>query len=253
MVFLRGNITIELFFVLSLRHIYINMDNQGIINRIRYLLEHSPASLTQAEMARRIGMDPSNFSKHLSGKLPISRSLVNRIVVELGISKNWLEKGEGMPFEKRSNPEVVEYDEVRLFKQPYRGIPVYDIDVTAGCRPLERMLTDDQVKGYVDLPRMNPDSILVRVSGDSMEPRIMDGGFIAIRPVKSSSTIFWGQIYLVMLSDYRMVKVLRRHPTDRSMVILHSENPLYDDMDVPRDEIEALFLVETILNIKNLC
>lgn len=147
----------------------------------------------------------------------------------------------------------MEYDEVRLFKQPYRGIPVYDIDVTAGCRPLERMLTDDRVKGYVDLPRMNPDSILVRVSGDSMEPRIMDGGFIAIRPVKSSSTIFWGQIYLVMLSDYRMVKVLRRHPTDRSMVILHSENPLYDDMDVPRDEIEALFLVETILNIKNLC
>lgn len=100
MVFLRGNITIGLFFVLSLRHIYINMDNQGIINRIRYLLEHSPASLTQAEMARRIGMDPSNFSKHLSGKLPISRSLVNRIVVELGISKNWLENGEGMPLKR---------------------------------------------------------------------------------------------------------------------------------------------------------
>ncbi len=242
-----------MYYLCGIYTIDTSMDNQGIISRIRYLLEHSPASLTQAEMARRIGMDPSNFSKHLSGKLPISRSLVNRIVVELGISKNWLEKGEGMPFEKRSNPEVVEYDEVRLFKQPYRGIPVYDIDVTAGCRPLERMLTDDQVKGYVDLPRMNPDSILVRVSGDSMEPRIMDGGFIAIRPVKSCSTIFWGQIYLVMLSDYRMVKVLRRHPTDPSMVILHSENPLYDDMDVPRDEIEALFLVETILNIKNLC
>lgn len=37
------------------------------------------------------------------------------------------------------------------------------------------------------------------------------------------------------------------------MVILHSENPLYDDMDIERDEIEALFLVETILNIKSLC
>lgn len=229
------------------------MDNQGIIDRIRYLLDHSPASLTQAEMARRLDMDPSNFSKHLSGKLPISRSLVNRIVVNLGISKNWLETGEGMPFEKRRNPEVVEYDEVKIFEHPYRGIPVYDIDVTAGCRPLERMLTDDRVKGYVDLPRLNPDSIIVRVTGDSMEPRIIDGGFIAIRPVKSCSTIFWGQIYLVILSDYRMVKVLRRHPTNPDMVILHSENPIYDDIDVAREEIEALFLVETVLNIKSLC
>lgn len=229
------------------------LDNEGIISRIRYLLDHSPASLTQAEMARRIGMDPSNFSKHLSGKLPISRALVNRIVVDLGISKTWLEKGEGMPFEKRTAPEVVEYGEVHLFEHPYKGIPVYDIDVTAGCRPLERMLTDDRVKGYVDLPLLNRDSILVRVSGDSMEPRIMDGGFIAIRPVKTSSSIFWGQTYLVVMPDYRMVKVLRRHPTDQSMVILHSENPLYDDMDVEREEIEALFLVETILNIKNLC
>lgn len=229
------------------------MDNEGIINRIRYLLEHSPATLTQAEMARRIGMDPSNFSKHLSGKLPISKALINRIVVDLGISKNWLVKGEGMPFEKRRTPEVVEYDEVKIFNHPYRGIPVYDIDVTAGCRPLERMLTDDSVRGYVNLPQLNPQSVLVRVSGDSMEPRIMDGGFIAIRPIKSISTIFWGQIYLVLLADYRMVKVLRRHPTDPSMVILHSENPLYDDMDVAREDIEGLFLVETILNIKNLC
>lgn len=229
------------------------LDNDGIISRIRYLLEHSPASLTQAEMARRIGMDPSNFSKHLSGKLPISKALVNRIVVDLGISKNWLEKGEGVPFEKRSSPEVVEYGDVRVWNHPYRGIPIYDIDVTAGCRPLERMLTDDRVKGYVDLPRLNRDSVIVRVSGDSMEPRIMDGSFIAIRPVRSSASIFWGQTYLVVLPDYRMVKVLRRHPTDPSMVILHSENPLYDDMDVAREEIEALFLVETILNIKNLC
>ncbi|MBD5229303.1 MAG: helix-turn-helix transcriptional regulator [Bacteroidales bacterium] len=229
------------------------LDNDGIISRIRYLLEHSPASLTQAEMARRIGMDPSNFSKHLSGKLPVSRALVNRIVVDLGISKNWLENGEGMPFEKRTTPKVEEYGEVHLWNHPHRGIPVYDIDVTAGCRPLERMLTDDHVKGYVDLPRLNRDAILVRVTGDSMEPRIMDGGFIAIRPVKSSSSIFWGQTYLVVMPDYRMVKVLRRHPTDPSMVILHSENPLYDDMDVNREEIEALFLVETVLNIKNLC
>lgn len=229
------------------------MDNDAIISRIRYLLDHSPASLTQAEMARRIGMDPSNFSKHLSGRLPISKSLINRIVVELGISKLWLMTGEGMPFAKPSRPEIIEYNDVKWSEHPRRAIPVYDIDVTAGCRPLERMLTDDQVAGYVDLPRLNPDTVIVRVTGHSMEPTIMDGGFIAIRPIRAKSNIFWGQTYLVMLEDYRMVKILRRHPSNPDMVILHSENPEYDDMDVERADIQALFLVESVLNFKLLC
>ena len=49
------------------------------------------------------------------------------------------------------------------------------------------------------------------------------------------------------MEDYRMVKVVRRHH-DPNMVILHSVNPNYDDMDVPRSKILALYLVETILN-----
>ncbi len=32
------------------------------------------------------------------------------------------------------------------------------------------------------------------------------------------------------------------------MVILHSDNPAYDDMDVDRRDIRALYIVEAILN-----
>ena len=59
--------------------------------------------------------------------------------------------------------------------------------------------------------------------------------------------IFWGSVYVVVTEDYRMVKVVRRHQNP-DMVILHSVNPNYDDMDVPRSKILALYLVETILN-----
>ncbi|MDE6377590.1 MAG: S24 family peptidase [Duncaniella sp.] len=59
--------------------------------------------------------------------------------------------------------------------------------------------------------------------------------------------IFWGQIYVVQLEDYRMVKFVRRHK-DPDKVILHSENPDYDDMDVDRRDILGMYLVEVILN-----
>lgn len=226
------------------------MDNDAIRQRLVYIIDEAAGSVSRAEIARRIGMDPSNLSKHLTGRLPVSDALINRMVVELGVSKSWLTEGRGVPFEKFSPETVVAVGDVASNQ---RGIPVYDVDVTAGCRPLERLLTDDNIAGYVDLPRINPECVLVRVNGESMEPQIIDGGFVAIRPVRTKSAIFWGQIYVVMMEDYRMVKILRRHPSDSQMVILHSVNPDFDDMEVARTDIQALFLVESILNVRNLC
>ena len=49
-----------------------------------------------------------------------------------------------------------------------------------------------------------------------------------------------------------MVKNLRRHP-DENMVILHSANPNYDDMEISRNEILDLYLVESIINYDIRC
>ncbi len=80
-----------------------------------------------------------------------------------------------------------------------------------------------------------------------MSPRIINGGYVAIRPIRDMRNIFWGQIYVVELPEFRMVKYLRRH-ADPGMVILHSDNPDYDDMDVLRSDIRSLHVVEAILN-----
>ena len=226
-------------------------NNLQIAERIIHILDRLPGAPKRNAIAQRLGINPSNLSKYLNGRQTITRNLINRIALEYGVSRSWLMTGEGLPYEKPNEAMVAFSDEVR--RSEGQGVPVYDVDVTAGCYPLERLLTEDRITGYVDLPRINPESVLVRVSGDSMEPKIANGGFIAIRRIKSSSNIFWGQIYLIMLDEYRMVKYLRRHPTDPSMVVLHSENPAYDDMDVPRSDIRALFLVETIMNFNVLC
>lgn len=228
------------------------MDNtMQIASRLTYIIDRLPGTPIRATIARRLGIDPSNLSKYINGRQPLSRRMVNKIAMEFGVSRNWLLTGEGLPFEKPT--EAVEISPEELPAAETRGIPVYDIDVTAGYMPLERMFAQDNIAGYVDLPRINPDCVMVRVSGDSMEPKIANGGFVAIRPIRSAANIFWGQIYVIVLDEYRMVKYLRRHPSDPDMVVLRSENPAYDDMDVRRDDIKALFLVETIMNFNVLC
>ncbi|MDE5921730.1 MAG: S24 family peptidase, partial [Paramuribaculum sp.] len=124
---------------------------------------------------------------------------------------------------------------------------VYDIDVTAGAANLSRMLTSEHVIGRLLIPGLNPKLPIVKVSGNSMSPRINNGAYISIRLIDDDDPILWGQIYVVMLEDYRMVKYVRRHE-DPSKVILHSENPDFDDIVISRDKIVGMFLVESILN-----
>ena len=59
----------------------------AIIGRIRHIMQLQ--HLSQSQLAKTIGIDASNVSKYLSGRLPVSEALLNRIVVNLNISKDW--------------------------------------------------------------------------------------------------------------------------------------------------------------------
>ncbi len=228
------------------------MPTDTILDRVKYLIKMS--HMTQAQFAQHIGIDPSNLSKFLTGKTPIGESLINRIVVDMGVSKQWLKDGTDVPFSKeRLTPEItIAPSPTETFPTTRQGVPVYDIDVTAGCAELSRMFTEDRIVGIVDLPHLNRSCSIVRVTGDSMSPVIMNGSFIAIRPLNDRRNIFWGQIYVIVMEDYRMVKYLRRH-ADSNKVILHSANSNYDDMEVLREDIIDLYVVESIINYDLRC
>jgi len=241
------------------------MENSEIIQRIRILQEQS--GLTQGALARRISLDPSNLSKIINGRLPVTQSFINRIVVDMGVSKKWLLEGLGLPYEQPASATTADGKSADgKSEQPTQpplspaamalcnnGVPVYDIDVTAGCTELAHMFTEDKIEGYMSLPRLNPESVIVRVSGNSMHPVISDGSLIAIRPVAADGIISWGSVYVVITDDYRFVKYIRRDRNDIHRVILHSANDDYDDIELLRDQIRALFLVETVVSCQTLC
>lgn len=218
---------------------------EGIEERIKYLIKE--LGLTQGEFAERIGCDASNLSKHLNGRLAINDSLINKIVINLGVSKAWLKEGSDVPFAKNAGTVtslVIDDSQMKAMK----GTPVYDIDVTAGGVSRARMFADEHIVGAVNVPNISAESRIVRVSGDSMSPVIKNGDYIAVRELSNFSQIFWGQIYVVVLDDYRMVKYIRKH-SDPGKLILRSENPHYDDMEIGRNEVRDLMIVQNILHI----
>ncbi len=217
--------------------------NAEIIDRIKYLMKEM--GLKQVQFAERIGVDTSNLSKYLNAHMPLSESFLNRLVVNLGVSKEWLMEGTDLPFGKTP----VRVDGEVMASANGGGTPVYDVDVTAGVASgRNELFASENIVGWVNLPNMSPNCRIVRVSGDSMAPVINDGDFVAVREVSNPNQIYWGQIYVVQLDDFRLVKYLRRH-SDPNMVVLRSENPNYDDMDVRRSDIHEMLLVQHVLHL----
>ncbi len=219
-----------------------------IIGRIRHIM--SLRGLSQSRLAKLIGIDASNVSKYLSGRLPVSESFINRIIVNLNVSKCWLLEGLGIPFEK----SVAEPDRSGRFTpetQPasVRSIPIYDIDVAAGITEMSRDYTSEHVKGYLMLPDFNPNWVAVRAQGDSMSPIIDDGAYVVFLPENDIDNIVWGQIYIIVMDNRRVVKFVRRH-ADPQYVILKSKNEDYDSMDVRIDDIRALYPVKAVVNVR---
>lgn len=123
------------------------------------------------------------------------------------------------------------------------GVPVYDIDATAGNMELGNDFPE-LIKGYINLPSFRDCIAFLNVRGDSMTPKLKAGDIIGVIPVQDMDIIQYGQTYLVVTKDnQRMIKYLRKGKDD-SHLILKSENNHYDDINLEKKKIVKLFIVK---------
>lgn len=116
----------------------ISLDKEkaaAVVGRVRHLM--GLTRLSQAQFAK-IGLDPANISKYINGHLPITDNLINRIVVNTGVSREWLRDGIGLPFDKNhvATPAVARWSPVfRCFSS------VRSLSMISLCSPVSRSLT----------------------------------------------------------------------------------------------------------------
>lgn len=211
--------------------------NKNLIELRQYL---TSLGLTQEDIAKRFGVSKQAVNSLLSGRKPFGKQNAIKWAKEFGLSASWLLTGEGQ-MRKESTKEVVEVTEY--------GTKVYDIDATCGDRSRPIVFADEHVIGHVQLPNVARDAMIIRANGDSMEPHIHDGDWIAVREVANLNVLYYGQVYLVITNEYRLLKYLRRDEDEQHYVILRSDNKNYDDIRLPKADIRHLFIVENILSL----
>ena len=215
------------------------MEQDKNLNELRKYLTN--LGLTQEEIARRFGVSKQAVNSLLTGRKPFGKQNAIKWANEFGLNAAWLLTGEG-EMVKQSTKEVAEFSEY--------GTPVYDVDATCGDISRPVLFADEHIIGHVNLPNLSPNSAIIRANGDSMEPHIKDGDWIAVRQVFNFNEIFYGQVYLVITDENRLLKYLRRDEDEQHYVILRSENERYDDIRLAKSSIRHLFIVENVLSLK---
>lgn len=220
-----------------------------IVDRIKLFREYLGIGQTAFEV--NIGVARGYFSNVKTlGSDRILR--IHTKYPELNIE--WLVTGNGEMIKNAEREQkTIEISESAISETKRKGALIYDIDATCGLSGRDIEFTDEKVIGSIDAPEINPDSKIIFATGDSMLPLIASGDRVVIRKIESWDYFNYGQVYLIITNEYRLIKRVRRHPKDAdNLILLRSENPNYDDIDLPKREIIHLFIVENILSIKNI-
>lgn len=208
----------------------------GIKERLVTFLEHLKIGQKKFEVAA--GLSNGFVNNIGNGISTISTNKIRSAYPELNI--DWLLTGEGDMF-----------NTVSIVKEPHEpygkvnnGIPVYDIDATAGGGLDFSNQLPETIKGYINLPNFKNCIAFIMVKGDSMYPRFKAGDLIGLEPLLDMDIIQWGQTYVVLTKDnQRLLKYVRKGK-DEKHLILRSENPKYDDMDLHKSKVQKLFMAK---------
>lgn len=203
--------------------------------------------MKQLVFCSKLEISQSYLSEMEQGKKPVTDDLYNKIISVFGS-----DIVAALESEERCD-KTVSISQEAISESNRKGALIYDIDATCGADGRGIEFTEERVIGSIDAPEINPNSQIIFATGDSMKPLIFSGDRIVVRKIESWSYFNYGQVYLIVTEEYRLIKRIRRHSSDEeNLIILRSENADFDDIILPRKEIVHLYLVENILAIKNL-
>lgn len=195
-------------------------------DRIREMLELR--HMSQSELARRTGIPKTTINSIITrNNKNMDYSMMERIAEALDAPVEYFQGREPKQEERSTFPKGLE--PIRPYRMKIYGPVAAGVPITAAADEEE----------YVDLP-CEPEGRadgLMRVEGDSMEPRYLNGDLVLIREQEDVED---GQIAAVCIDDRVTLKKVYHIPNG---VYLVSENTKYAPMTYTLDEANNIHLI----------
>lgn len=174
--------------------------------------------VNQQEVADYIGVDRSTYTRYERGNTNPDPDTLKKLAEYFSVSVDFL-----LGLDDTPNRET-----------KFRWIPLRD-GLPAG--PLSE--TDSFIIGYVEVPSdryPGMELAAVKVRGDSMEPRIMEGDIVIFRPQNYANN---GDTVIVRINgnEYTLKKFKK---LDNGIMLIPNNQPKYEPLFFSFEQVEAL-------------
>lgn len=236
-------------------------------SRLDLFIKH--LGITPYAFESTVGVSKGSISKPIENHRTIGSEAIGKIFDKYpDLNLEWLIAGKGEMFKNivdkshkndlldkvtskktLSTPSSMEVkDSEVIYDDPVRNpgsVPFYESDAFGGPVPVFND-TPEVPSTYIYFPGFEDCSFALRASGDSMEDKIHAGDIIACKEIQNKNIISYGDMYLVITKEHRLIKIIRRG-AQRNAIILRSYNKDYDDIDLMLEDVLGLYLIKGVI------
>lgn len=196
---------------------------ESISTRIQKAMELR--GLRQADLVDRTGINKGALSSYISGRYNPKQTNIYLLARALDVNVEWL-MGADVSVSRFREPAVTNKSEsvrINVLGRVATGIPIDAVE---------------EIIDWEDIPAemaKNGEYFGLRIKGDSMSPRIMDGDTVIVRRQDDAET---GDIVIAIANGYD--GVCKRLKKSESGIMLISLNPSYDPLVYDHSEIDSI-------------
>ncbi|OIK52056.1 Cro/Cl family transcriptional regulator [Proteus mirabilis] len=207
----------------------------------RLLSARVKAGLSQAELADKVGVSQQSIQKIESGQTLFPRK-VEDIAHAVGVSAHWLQFGAPDENGAKTDFNVKEWEEIEQHQDDFIGIPVLDIELSAGCGANAELIEQEEYTYPFrrdELRRYNVNARnarIVKIIGNSLYPVLNSGDLVAIDTSKRD--IRDGDLYAIRDGVLLRVKILV-YQSDGGVIIKSFNKDEYPDERLNKNEMAA--------------
>lgn len=205
------------------------------------------ALMVEALVERYTGGNKSQFANMLGVSAQTISAWVARKTFDAeliyakcsGVSARWLLTGQGDMLRSDADPQ-----EQVAAAEPTAvgGIPLIPIEAMAGVLSGNSSQVMERECEHYNIPMFKGAEFLIRISGDSMQPKYYSGDIVACKRLPLDTFFQWNRVYVVDSEQGVIIKRVRRGSDDRHIVFV-SDNTAYEPFELPLEKIYSIALV----------
>ena len=210
------------------------MDIGGKLRQRRKELE-----MTMLEVAKLVGVSEATVSRWESGDIAnMRRDKIALLAKALQVSPSFI-----MGWDNKTTSVPVEPNAILLNTHKVRMIPLFE-SASAGFGVTATNAITDYLPCYIESDAEAAETLCIKVTGDSMFPKIEEGDIIQVRKQTSVDS---GSIAVVLLD--RTEGLVKKVFYGEDWIELHSINPMYPVQEFKGADVQRLEVVGLVKKI----